>query len=113
MAAEAKYLAFDLGAESGRGVVGFFDGERLRLEDAHRFASTPVRLLATLHWDILRLFAELKKGLAMAVAAHGGAFDALGVDTWGADFGLLRPADVLPGHPRPSPYHPNTRLLKP
>ena len=49
MAAEAKYLAFDLGAESGRGVVGFFDGERLRLEDAHRFASTPVRLLDTLH----------------------------------------------------------------
>ncbi len=110
--AEAKYLAFDLGAESGRGVVGFFDGERLRLEDAHRFASTPVRLLETLHWDILRLFAELKKGLSMAVAAHGGEFDAIGVDTWGVDFGLLGRGDVLLGNPRHYRDHSNDGMLE-
>lgn len=112
MAAEAKYLAFDLGAESGRGVVGFFDGERLRLEDAHRFASTPVRLLDTLHWDILRLFAELKKGLAMAVAAHGREFEALGIDTWGVDFGLLGRGDVLLGNPRHYRDHANDGMLE-
>jgi rhamnulokinase len=112
MAAEAKYLAFDLGAESGRGVVGFFDGERLRLGDAHRFASTPVRLVDTLHWDILRLFSELKKGLAMAVAAHGGEFDALGVDTWGVDFGLLGRGDVLLGNPRHYRDHANDGMVE-
>src|ERR1043166_820530 len=100
MAAEAKFLAFDLGAESGRGVVGLFDGERLRLEDAHRFPNTPVRILETLHWDTLRLFAELKKGLCAAVAAHGREFSAIGIDTWGVDFGLLGRDDRLLGNPR-------------
>ena len=63
MAGEAKFLAFDLGAESGRGVVGFFDGEKVRLEDVHRFANQPVKILDTLYWDVLRLFAELKQRL--------------------------------------------------
>src|SRR5438477_11233727 len=80
--AEAKFLAFDLGAESGRGVVGCFDGARLRLEDVHRFPNGAVRLLDTLHWDALRLFAELKRGLGMAVAAHGKEFAGIGIDTW-------------------------------
>ena len=71
MAADAKFLAFDLGAESGRTVVGLFDGEKLRLEDAHRFASRSVRIVNTLCWDVLALFHELKQGLGMAVAAHG------------------------------------------
>ncbi len=110
--AEAKYLAFDLGAESGRGVIGFFDGVRLRLEDAHRFASTPVRLVDTLHWDILRLFSELKQGLGKAVVTHGKDFDAIGVDTWGVDFGLLGRGDVLLGNPRHYRDHANDGILE-
>src|SRR5579871_3965124 len=100
MAAEAKLLAFDLGAESGRSVLGFFDGERMRLEDVHRFANQPVRVLDTLYWDMLHLFAELKRGLGMAVTAHGKDFEALGIDTWGVDFGLLGRDDILLGNPR-------------
>jgi len=54
MPAQKKLLAFDLGAESGRGVLGLFDGQKLRLEVVHRFPNGPVRTLDTLHWDVLR-----------------------------------------------------------
>ena len=59
MAATKKLLAIDLGAESGRGVLGSFDGSRLRLEVVHRFPNGPVRTLDTRHWDVLRLYAEM------------------------------------------------------
>ncbi len=100
MTAEKKYLAFDLGAESGRGVIGHFNGERLRLEDVHRFSNGPVRVLDTLHWDVLHLFAELKTALGLAVAAHGKEWAGIGIDSWGADFGLLGQSDELLGNPR-------------
>jgi rhamnulokinase len=112
MAAEAKYLAFDLGAESGRAVVGFFDGEKIRLEDVHRFPNTPVRLLDTLHWNMLGLFADLKKGLGRAVAAYGGDFSGIGIDTWGVDFGLLGRDDALLGNPRHYRDHGNDGMLE-
>src|SRR5580700_6420411 len=54
MAKTSDYLALDLGAESGRGLLGRFDGERLTLDEVHRFANGPVRMLDTLHWDLLR-----------------------------------------------------------
>lgn len=112
MAAEAKFLAFDLGAESGRGVVGFFDGEKLRLEDVHRFPNGPVKILDTLHWDALRLFAELKKCLGMAVSTHGTDFAGIGIDTWGVDFGLLGRNDVLLGNPRHYRDHANDGMME-
>src|SRR5216683_171523 len=94
-----KLLAFDLGAESGRGVLGFFDGQRLRLEVVHRFANGPVRTLDTLHWDVLRLYGEMTAALRRCAAEHGG-IDALGVDTWGVDFAFLGRDGVLLGNPR-------------
>ncbi len=112
MAAEAKYLAFDLGAESGRAVAGFFDGEKLRLIDAHRFSSRSVRTLGTLSWDVLGLFHELKQGLGLAVAAHGQDFAGIGIDTWGVDFGLLGRDDVLLGNPRHYRDHGNDGMLE-
>ena len=57
------YLALDLGAESGRAVVGYLDGERLRLKEVHRFGNGPVRVLDSLHWDVLRWWGEIKQGL--------------------------------------------------
>jgi len=112
MAAETRYLAFDLGAESGRGVTGFFDGETLRLEDVHRFSNQPVKILDTLYWDMPRLFLELKRGLAMAVAAHGKEFEAIGIDTWGVDFGLLGHDDSLLANPRHYRDHANDGMLE-
>ncbi|MCC6446765.1 MAG: rhamnulokinase [Armatimonadetes bacterium] len=99
--AEAKFLAFDLGAESGRGVLGFFDGRTLRLEDVHRFPNGPVRILGSMHWDALRLFGEMKEALRLAVHRYGAEIEGIGVDTWGVDFGLIGRGDVLLGNP----YH--------
>ena len=110
--AELKFLAFDLGAESGRGVIGFFDGDKLRLQDVHRFANQPVRVLDTLYWDTLRLFSELKRGLAMAVTAHGADIEAIGIDTWGVDFGLLGADDSLLANPRHYRDHANDGMLE-
>ena len=60
MAMTSNYLALDLGAESGRGLLGRFDGQHLALEEAHRFPNGPVQMLDTLYWDLPRLFDEIK-----------------------------------------------------
>jgi len=96
--ATTDYLALDLGAESGRGMLGRFDGERLRLEEVHRFPNGPVRMLDTLHWDVPRLFDEMKTALRKAAAGHPG-LDGVGVDTWGVDFGLVGRGETLLGNP--------------
>ena len=100
MTAIQKFLAFDLGAESGRGVLGLFDGERLQLQEVHRFPNGGVRVLDSLHWDVLRLWSEIKHTLS--ICAHRG-IDLLGIglDTWGVDFALLGRNDTLLGFP----YH--------
>src|SRR5262249_45096945 len=94
-----KLLAFDLGAESGRGVLGKFDGQRLHLEVVRRFPNEPVSTLQTLHWDVLRLFAEIKETMRKCAAEHG-SVDGLGVDTCGVDFALLGRDGTLLGNPR-------------
>ena len=98
MAKTSDYLALDLGAESGRGLLGRFDGERLTLDEVHRFANGPVRLLDTLHWDFLRLSDEIKTALRK-VAATDRELDGVGVDTWGVDFGLIGRGETLLGNP--------------
>ncbi len=97
MAKTSNYLALDLGAESGRGLLGRFDGERLELEELHRFPNGPVRMLDTIYWDLPRLFEELKTALRKGAA--GGELDGVGVDTWGVDFGLIGRGDTLMGNP--------------
>src|SRR5947209_6551017 len=93
-----RVLAIDLGAESGRGVLGSFDGGRLSLEVVHRFPNGPVRTLDSLHWDVLRLHAEILN--ALREAAGKGGVDSVGVDTWGVDFALLGRGGTLLGNPR-------------
>src|ERR1044071_7447356 len=99
MPASANFLAFDLGAESGRAMLGRFDGDRLALEEVHRFPNGPVRVFDSLYWDALRLFDEMKKGLARAARCSGNLASA-GVDTWGVDYALLDAAGALIDHPR-------------
>lgn len=86
--AERKMLAIDLGASSGRGIVGAFDGERLTLRENHRFSNDPVNLCGRLYWDILRIFHEIKLSVQKTVL-DGDAVSSIGIDTWGVDYGLL------------------------
>jgi len=89
--------AVDLGASSGRVMLARFDGEHLRLEEVHRFSNGPVRVADHLHWDVLRLFDEIKTGLCKAGQAS--ELSSLGLDTWGVDFALLDRDDQLIGNP--------------
>src|SRR5512147_764733 len=94
------YAAVDLGAESGRVVVGRLDGKRLGLREVHRFPNGPVRVAGHLHWDVLRMFEEILAGLAVAARESAG-LRSVGVDTWGVDYGLLDRTGALLGNP----YH--------
>jgi rhamnulokinase len=98
---QTHYLAIDLGAESGRAMLGAFDGERLSLAELHRFPNIPVRLHDGLRWDVLRLWHEIKDALRLAARQHGQALASVGLDTWGIDFALLDRAGALIGNP----YH--------
>lgn len=82
-----KFLAVDLGASSGRGICGMFDGERFTLKEVHRFSNDPVSVLGSFYWDTLRLFHEIKNSLLSAVA-DGDALT-VGIDTWGVDYAYL------------------------
>lgn len=101
MATTQDLLAFDLGAESGRALLGRFDGNRLTLSAIHRFPNHPVRLPDALHWDVLGLWAEIKQGIALARQRSGANLSSIGLDTWGVDFGLLDHTGALVGNP----YH--------
>ncbi len=96
-----RFLALDLGAESGRAVVGHFDGRSLQLEEIHRFPNGPVLVNGHLHWDALRLLSEVKRGISLAVQKYGRSVVSMGLDTWGVDFGLLDSQGNLLGNP----YH--------
>ncbi len=96
----SRYLAFDLGAESGRAMLGSLDGGSLQLEELHRFPNTPVRVLGSMYWDALRLFQEICHGLAIAGRERRLSLDGIGVDTWGVDFGLLGSDGSLCANPR-------------
>lgn len=97
-------LAFDLGASSGRTVLGQLTrehGGRLTVTDTHRFPNDPVRVHNRLHWDILRLLHEVKQALVQTSLQGYQQIASLGIDAWGVDFGLLgRSGELLA-----NPYH--------
>ncbi|HWC99550.1 MAG TPA: rhamnulokinase family protein [Candidatus Sulfopaludibacter sp.] len=95
----SNYLAVDLGAESGRVMVGSLAGDRLALEELHRFPNQPVQLPSGLYWDAFRLFHEIIEGLR-AAGQRQLAPAGIGVDTWGVDFGLTGPGGGLIDCPR-------------
>ena len=94
-----NYLAVDLGAESGRTIVGSLDDSRLSLTETHRFANGPVRLPDGLHWDILRLWSEIKLGIGLSSVKFHKRLDSIGLDTWGVDFALLDRQGALLSNP--------------
>jgi rhamnulokinase len=94
-----SYLALDLGAESGRAMLGHLADHRLELTELHRFPNIPVRLQNGLYWDTLRLFHEMCEGIRIAGKTVD-QLDGIAVDTWGVDFGLLSEEGLLLDNPR-------------
>ena len=86
--AELKMLAIDLGASSGRGIVGSFDGNKLTLRENHRFSNDPVFVNGRFTWDILRIFFEIKNSITKTVI-DGDNVTSMGIDTWGVDYALI------------------------
>jgi rhamnulokinase len=105
MTTSTTVLAFDMGASSGRALVGQFnvDAEgqsKLQVTEIHRFPNHAIQVGDHVHWDILRLLHEMKKGIRLAFQG-GYAPETFGIDTWGVDFGLLDANGELLGNP----YH--------
>ncbi|OXS30620.1 rhamnulokinase [Streptomyces sp. XY006] len=88
------YAAVDLGASSGRVMVGRVGPDRLELTEAHRFPNRPVRVPEGLRWDVLALYAGVLEGLRAA-----GQVDSVGIDSWAVDYGLLDADGALLGNP--------------
>ena len=99
--AKKAYLAVDMGASSGRHVVGRFDGRKITLEEVYRFENGAVDVAGNLHWNLLGQWSHILAGLRAAGARVDDRIESIGVDTWGVDFGLLGKDDVLLGNP----YH--------
>ena len=93
-----SYLAFDIGAESGRAVLAHLDSGILKIEEVHRFANEPIHASGSLHWDVAGLWLEMRKALAQTGQSrlHG-----IGVDTWGVDYALVNGRGEL----LENPYH--------
>ena len=97
----SKYIAVDLGAESGRVMLGFVTDKKIELEEVYRFANDPIEMGAILRWDFAKLFSNIKKGIAEAVKSAGGQISGIGVDSWGVDYGLIdENGDLIE-----NPYH--------
>ena len=97
--AHAKpYLAFDFGAESGRAVLAHLQSGILTTEEVHRFPNEPVEYGGSLHWDVARLWFEVRKALAGLEEVE---LAGIGVDTWGVDYALLGERGEL----LQNPYH--------
>lgn len=91
-------LAFDLGASSGRAVIGRLEDGKLTVHEIHRFPNDPVQVGDRLYWDILRLYHEIKQGIVKARQA-GYAVKSIGIDSWAVDFGLIGPDGELLANP--------------
>ncbi|MFF8381826.1 rhamnulokinase family protein [Streptomyces sp. NPDC015661] len=103
----SAFAAVDLGATSGRVILGRVGPDKLDLTEVHRFPNTPVRLPDGLRWDVLALFQGVLDGLREAARSGGvvsrgdvsGGVVSIGVDTWAVDYGLLDADGALLGHP--------------
>jgi rhamnulokinase len=101
MSETGNFIAIDLGASSGRVMLGQWDGRRFDLHELHRFPNDPVSVMGRLHWDVLRLWQEILVGIAQYATQHEEPLAGIGIDTWAVDFALLDGAGEMLGNP----YH--------
>jgi len=94
-----SFLAFDLGASSGRTILGRLKGQRLEVQELTRFPNEMLDLVGRLHWNIAQLYQEVKRGMRVCASEVAVTPDSIAVDTWGVDFGLLGADGSLLGLP--------------
>lgn len=94
-----SYLAIDIGAESGRLILGTIVNERLSLKEIHRFPNGMLSILGKYHWNIGQLYSEILAGLEICAKVEKVQPNSIGIDTWGVDYGLLTTDGTLLGLP--------------
>lgn len=94
-----RFLAFDLGAESGRAVLGTLADRKIALDVIHRFPTEGLVMLGTRQWDLARIYQEMVQGLAVCARERTKELDGIAVDTWGVDFGLVARDGSVLGNP--------------
>lgn len=100
MAKTRNLMAFDLGASNGRAILGQFDGEKISMQELHRFENSYLELNGVFYWDTPHLYSQLIQGLWAFRHGNFGQLDSFGIDTWGVDYGLLDKNGHLAGIPR-------------
>jgi rhamnulokinase len=85
----SNYLAIDIGAESGRMILGSVSDETLTFKEIHRFPNAMLNLLENFYWNIGHLYKEILTGLEKYVSVENVIPESIGIDTWGVDYGLL------------------------
>jgi len=93
-----NYLAIDLGASSGRGIIGWIEDEKIHLKEIGRFTNDPVSVNGRLYWDILRIFHEIKGAIRQSVL-EGFKLESIGIDTWGVSYGFINKDGNLVSNP--------------
>ncbi len=109
---EMVMMALDIGAESGRAILGRFDGERISLEEVHRFQNSPVRVGYHLYTDVLNIWEQIQIGLKKGNALANSTLSSVGVDTWGVDYALLDKNSNLLQNPYHYRDHRTTGIFK-
>jgi len=93
------FLAFDLGASSGRAMLGTLEDNKLKLAEVHRFKNRMARIHNSFYWNIFSLFDELKTGLRKCITETGVQPSSIGIDTWGVDYVLVNKKGRFSGLP--------------
>lgn len=94
-----NFLAFDIGATSGRAVLGILEGGKFEMKEIHRFPNEIMELHGKYYWNIYKIYEALKEALCIC-AKEKIAIDSIGIDTWGVDFGYIAKDGTLLGLPR-------------
>ena len=96
---KSNFLAFDIGASSGRAMLGTLENNKLELVEIHRFNNQMIKIHGSYFWNIFSLFDELKKGLKKCISDFKVQPDSIGIDTWGVDYSLVTGDGHLAGLP--------------
>lgn len=94
-----KLLAIDIGAESGRAILGILDQGKVDLKEIHRFPNDPISISGSSHWNIYNLYSEIINAIKICVEQEKIELNAIGIDTWGVDYALLNKNGDLIGLP--------------